>query len=262
MEFNNDESRILLIYLAIKYQGDYDKIITALELKEDVPYNEALDAMKKIRSKVITFYDYDYPEKLKRCYRPPLVLFYYGDITLIDDTRRSFGVVGSREYDEYGKKCVNEIVSPIIRGKVLVSGLARGIDTFAHECAINNNARTIAVMCTGIDMCYPPENQELYEKIKKEHLLISEYPGQVIPERDHFSRRNRILVALSDGLFVPQINTFASGTMVSLTIATNLNKEVFVAPYPYQSQTINNKLIREGATLAESGEDIAEDLGW
>ena len=255
------DGRVLLIYLAVKYKGDYDKILSALITSDiKVPYEEALKVCNSLTCHVITYLDYDYPVKLKQVHRPPLVLFYYGDISLIE--KPSIAVVGSRNYSEYGKECVETVIGKIIKGRVLVSGLAKGIDSIAHRCAIDNGGRTIAVLGSGIDHCYPAENTELYEEIKKNHLLISEYPFDCPPDKEHFPLRNRIIAAIGDAMYIPQINTYASGTMISINIALSLGKEIFVAPHPLSSDTINNNLLNEGATLVESIAQIMDDLGW
>ena len=255
------DSRVLLVYFAVKYQGNLDKILSALELKDiDVPYDEALKIYESLPCKVMTILDYDYPKKLLRAYRPPIVLFYYGDISLLD--KQIIATVGSRKYTDYGKECTENIIKDIAKGHVIISGLARGIDTLAHQCAIDNGGRTIAVLGSGIDYCYPPENKKLYDEIKEKHLLISEYPLNTPPSSEHFPMRNRIIVSLADAIYVPQINTYNSGTMISLSIGLSLGKPIYVAPYPQGSGTINNNLINEGAVLADSANQILEDIGW
>ena len=255
------DSRKLLIYLAVIFKGDYEQILNTMLLKDfDVPYEEVIKVYQSLPCKVMTYLDYDYPEKLKRIKHPPLVLFYYGDISLLD--KKSISVVGSRDYSNYGKRVTERVIAGIIKGKVVVSGLARGIDAIAHQAAIDHGGQTIAVLGSGIDYCYPSENRKLYEEIKKNHLLISEYPFDAMPDREHFPMRNRIVVALGDALFVPQINSYMSGTMISLNLGLDLNKEIFVAPHPLGSETINNQLLNEGATLIESKEQLLRDLGW
>ena len=258
------DSRKILIYLAVKYDGDPIKIINAVRLHEDehVPYSEMEKVCDSIKSKVITYLDKDFPSKLKTMFRPPLVLFYYGDITLLDDNKRRYGVVGSREYSEYGEAVTKKIVEEMGRGKVLVSGMAKGIDTIGHQAALDNKVRTIAVLGSGIDNCYPEENKELYERLKKEELVISEYPKMNEPDKAHFPMRNRIVVALSDALIVPQINSHVSGTTISVNLAVGSNKPVYVVPHSIFEGTVNNDLIQEGANVAESGRQILEDLHW
>ena len=255
------DSRMLLIYLAVKYKGDYEQMMNAIMLKDtNVPYEEALKVYESLKCKVMTILDYDYPLRLKQVQRPPIVLFYYGDISLLD--KKSIAVVGARKYSNYGKRCTERIIASIIKGKVVVSGLAKGIDSIAHQAAINNGGKTIAVLGSGIDYCYPSENKELYEEIKKNHLLISEHPFDTLPSKDSFPMRNRIVVGLGDAMFIPQINTYLSGTMISINIGLGLGKEIFVVPHPLGDGTINNQMLNEGATLIESREQLLRDLGW
>ena len=256
----NYDGRYLLIHFAVKYQGDYDKITVALRTCEDVPFEEAFATFKSLKCKCLTMLDYDYPLKLKQVFKPPYVLFYYGDISLLD--KRIIATVGSRDYNEVGKESTELVLKEIIPGNVMISGMARGIDTIAHICAIRNKGRTIAVLGSGIDYVYPPENKYLYNIIKKNHLVISEYPGDTLPQPSQFPARNRIVVALSDCVFVSQINSFRSGTMISYNMAAEMNKPVLVAPHPFSSPTINNRLIDEGAMMAIDKKQIMEDLEW
>lgn len=258
------DSRKILIYLAVKYDGDPVKIINAMRLREDenVPYSEIEEVCDSVKSKVITYLDKDFPSKLKTMFRPPLVLFYYGDITLLDEDKHRYGVVGSREYSEYGELATRQLVKEMGADTVVVSGLARGIHTIAHESALENGAKTIAVLTSGIDNCYPEENQELYEKIKTEGLVISEYPSMSEPTKEHFPMRNRLIAALSEALIVPQINSHVSGTTITINLAVGGNKPIYVVPCSIFEETVNNEIIAEGANPALSGQQILEDLHW
>lgn len=261
--YQND-SRDVLIYLAVKYEGEYSKIIAALQTREylEVSPEEIKKVCSSLKCKTLTFLDYNYPARLKKARRAPIVLFYYGDITLLDDKNRLYGVVGTRDCTPYGIATTNKIVSEMARGTVLVSGLAKGIDAIGHLAQIENGGRTIGVLGSGIDNCYPVENLELYETMKKKQLVISEYPGMSEPHFFHFPLRNRIVAALSDCLVVPQIRTEASGTMISINLMADLNKPVFVAPNPITEESFNNKLLAEGADFAESGRQILEEMKW
>lgn len=255
------DSRILLTYLAVKFKGDFDLILNSISNRDiDVDYQEAIKVYESLKCKVTTLLDYDYPKRLKQIFKPPFVLFYYGDISLFD--KPSIAVVGSREVSDYGRRCTEDIIGPIIRGKVLVSGMAKGIDSIAHHAAINNGGRTIAILGSGIDYCYPIENKDLYEEIKKNHLLVSEYPLDTAPDKEHFPMRNRIVAGLGDAMYIPQINSHASGTMISVNMMLTQGKEVYVAPHPLGSPTINNNLLNEGASLVVSAKQLEEDLGW
>ena len=257
-------SRDVLIYFAVKYDGDPIKILTAMHLHEEseIPPSEVKKVCDSVKCKTMTAIDYDYPEKLKQIFHPPLVLFYYGDITLLDDNQKKYGVVGARKYTEHGEFVTKKIVSEMARGTVLVSGLAKGIDALAHQAAIDHGGRTIAVLGSGIDNCYPTENIELYEKIKKEHLLISEYPFNSEPASMHFPMRNRIIAALSDVLVVPQVRSLQSGTMITVEYMLTLGRKIYVAPNPFNEDSANNDLISEGADMVANGQQILEDMKW
>ena len=141
---------------------------------------------------------------------------------------------------------------------VICSGMANGIDTCAHNACIDSNGKTIAVLGCGIDYIYPKSNKNLYETIKKDHLLISEFPFDEAPKPEYFPIRNRIITGLCWGLFVPEVKT-KSGTLVSIAHALNQNKEIFILPQPAKNNTFNNRIIRDGAILIESCEDILEE---
>ena len=262
MYFHN--SRDVLIYFAVKYDGNPIKILTAMELHEHekVPPEEMKRVCDSLKCKAVTFVDYDYPKKLKEIFHPPLVLFYYGDITLISDDQRKYGVVGARDYTEHGEFVTNKIVSEMAKGTVLVSGMARGIDTIAHTAQIRNGGRTIAVLGSGVDVCYPPENLELYNYLKKKHLVISEYPCGSEPLGAHFPLRNRIIAALSDTLIVPQVRSLQSGTMITVDHMVYLGRPMYFAPNPFNEDSVNNKILIEGADMVESGQQILEDMHW
>lgn len=258
------DSRDLLIYFAIKYEGDYTKILTALHTHEDLETSaeDVRKACGSLKCKTITLLDHNYPKKLKLIHRPPIVLFYYGDISLLDDKRHKYGVVGSRDYSSYGEAATKKIVSEMAPNTVLVSGMARGIDTIGHVTQIENGGRTIAVLGSGIDYCYPAENRELYEILKKKHIVVSEYPGMTPPEPSRFPQRNRIVTGLSDALVVPQIKTYLSGTMISINLMMDLCRPIFFVPSPITEESVNNAFLEEGADFANSGRQIMEDLKW
>lgn len=259
---SSTRSRDTLIYFAVKYEGDAFKMVNALTLGEDIRVTP--EEMKKVcdavKSKTITFLDNDYPECLRHMYRPPLVLFYYGDISLLYDDKLKYAVVGTREPSEYGIQATQKIVSEMAYGNVLVSGMAKGIDAIGHQAAIDNHGKTIAVLGSGIDYCYPEENRELYERLKKDQLVISEYPGMVTPDAPHFPMRNRIVVQLCKGIIVPEVKSHRSGSVISINMANSNNKPVYIVPHSIFSENINNYIINEGALVAENGKEILEDL--
>lgn len=247
--------REILIGIAYKYHGDWDKIYQSLYKKEDIKIEEINDALNSIKCHTLTILDEEYPETLRNIYRPPFVLYYYGDISLIKDYTKCLAVVGSRDYSPYGETSTRNIVKDLKEDIIVVSGLAKGIDAIAHEEAIKSHHKTIAVLGTGIDYCYPLENIHLYEEIKKNHLLLSEYYGDFSGKPENFPIRNRIIVGLSKAVLVTEAKE-KSGTLTSVSIASTNNRDLLVIPYPIDVKNECNHLIQLGAYLVTSGEDV------
>lgn len=256
------KGRDAIIYLAIKYKGDWDAIYAAISEKEKGPEQEEFDYLfETLGSNAITILDSEYPPFLRRIEKPPFVLFYHGDISLIKNYDQNLSVVGSREPDENVIDPTTKIIMSLAKRYTIISGLAKGIDCIAHNATLAAGGKTIAVLANGINHVYPSKNTDLYNIIKEKGLVISEYPYDVPPERWNFPFRNRIIVGLSKGIFIPNIH-FLSGTYSSLSYALKFGKEVFVLPHPPFSQSANNRLINEGATLVNDPSDIIDNMGW
>ncbi len=252
--------RDVVIYFAVKYAGDWAKIYEAMQKRETFQEEDVVAATASLRCKVVTIIDDAYPTGLKKIYKPPFALFYYGNLDLAYDIDKSLAVIGSRDSGPYGIKMTTQITTQLAKaGLTIVSGLAKGIDATAHWAAINAGGKTIAVLGSGIDQCYPKENRELYTLIKSDHLLLSEYPGETTPDKEHFPWRNRIIAALSKGVFVSEAHK-RSGTLITVGYALYLGREVFVLPHPADTDTSCNQLIKDGAVLVESAQDILDEL--
>ena len=225
-----------LISIALKYGGDYNKIKEAI-LKDEVATYQYVNS--------ITIFDDDYPKSLLELKDPPFVLFYKGNKDLLKE--EMIGVVGSRYPCVYAKEATKRLVLNN-KDKVIVSGLAKGIDGIAHEYAY----RTIGILGCGIDYIYPKVNYDLYKKIEKEGLLLSEYPFDVKPIANHFPFRNRIIAALSKEIYVLEVH-LKSGTITTVNEALELGKDVKVLPFDiFNSRDVyNNHLIKEGALIIE-----------
>ena len=249
--------RRILLYFAIKYQGEYSKILTAIKEKERPSEEELINVEQKIKSKYVTIIDAEYPIFLKSIGTPPIVLFYYGDLSLINNSNK-IAVIGARENSLYGQEMAIKLVSDFKRYNcVCVSGLALGIDGIAHQCALNNNTKTIAVLGSGIDYCHPMSNIDIYNNIKEKGLVISEYPNNIKPKPHNFLIRNRIIAAISDYICVIEAN-YKSGTMNTVAYGLEFGKEICCVPYLANCHSGCNKLIKEGAKLIESTKDILE----
>ncbi|MGM9808984.1 MAG: DNA-processing protein DprA [Bacilli bacterium] len=250
-------AREVILYLSIKYNGNWSDIFNAVRKKERIDLEEYEKITNNISCSYVTILDADYPNSLKSVYRPPFVLFYYGDLSLIN--KQTIGVIGPRENTKYAKENCESIVNELSSKLVIVSGLAKGIDSIAHQACVNAGGKTIAVLGSGIDNCYPKENLLLYNIIKKEHLLISEYPNMVEPNADNFPLRNRIISGLSQSLFVVEAKK-KSGTMITIGYALENGKDVFCLPHNVDGTHYCNSLIKEGAILIENAQDIFSNL--
>ena len=156
-------AREVILYLSIKYNGNWSDIFNAVRKKERIDLEEYEKITNNISCSYVTILDADYPNSLKSVYRPPFVLFYYGDLSLIN--KQTIGVIGPRENTKYAKENCESIVNELSSKLVIVSGLAKGIDSIAHQACVNAGGKTIAVLGSGIDNCYPKENLLLYNII-------------------------------------------------------------------------------------------------
>ena len=258
----NISARIMLIALALKYDGDWQKIYQGISQKEDISEEEVAAAAS---SQAITILDDEFPVCLKQSHQPPFVLFYKGDIGLLQqDYSKRLAVVGSRKLLSYTEYDIKRILKPLIEKYDIVSGLALGSDTYGHEAALENNGKTIAVLGNGVDVCYPACNKELTDRILAQGgLLLSEYPPKVGPKPEHFPMRNRIIVGLCKKVLVIEMREH-SGTSIAVAIAVNAGKDVYILPVTIAGtlvidQIYNNKLIAEGANIYSGPEDL-EDL--
>ena len=210
---------------------------------------------------LISMEDKSYPSLLRRVPDSPLVLYVKGEFQ--DSDRFAVAMVGSRGATPYGIQMAEKISSKLARtGITVVSGMARGIDTVCHKAALRAGGRTIAVLGCGIDRTYPPENGSLKQAIASSGVVISEFPFGTLPNRENFPRRNRIISALSLGVIVVEA-TLDSGSLITVGYALDQNREVFAVPGNSSSRNSRgtNDLIKKGARLVESADEVIEELG-
>lgn len=253
------KGRKIIAYLSVIHEGKWDEIVQCIE-KKDFPAdeNEIEKVVSKIKSNYITLLDDNYPETLKRIFKPPLILFYYGDINLLNDFEHTIAIVGSRKPEPYVCEPARNIIKEVSKKLIVVSGLSYGIDSIAHQTCLDVGGKTIGVLGNGIDYIYLESNKELYSNIKEKGLVISEYPGYTEASPANFPFRNRIIAGLAKAIFIPDIK-IASGTYSTLSFAISQGKDVYVLPHLPLSNTLNNTLIKEGAVLVDSIEDILGD---
>ena len=251
------KAREVLIYLSIKFQGDWDKIYHFICEQKKVDSDEVRAAIDNLSCQAVTMVDEEYPQQLRRISKPPFVLFYIGDYSLTSDVNKNIAVIGSRECTKYGVKHTRRIVKGICEHLNIVSGMAIGIDSIAQEECLKNNGKTIAVLGSGIDVCYPISNKELYEMIKDVGLVISEFPPGTEAIPSNFPKRNRIIAGLSKALLVTEAYR-QSGTMITVYVALQIGIDVCCIPYPAGHESACNYLIGQGAYLVENAKDVLE----
>jgi DNA processing protein len=208
---------------------------------------------------ILTVEDVNYPEYLRETFDPPLVLYCAGKVEALKGPAVS--VVGARKPSPYGRAVAEKLARELAsRGIVIVSGLARGIDSIAHWGALEGG-KTVAVLGSGLENIYPRENRRLFEKIIERGAVISEFPAKSPPLGFHFPIRNRIISGLSLALVVVEA-TRKSGSLISARLALDQNREVMAVPGNITSDLSQgtNWLIKTGAKLIECWEDVAEEL--
>jgi DNA processing protein len=209
---------------------------------------------------VLTLADADYPPQLLQTPDPPLLLYVHGDLRLL--ARRSLAIVGSRNASVPGRDNARAFAAALSRaGWTIVSGLALGIDAAAHEGGLAGAGSTIAVLGTGLDRVYPARHHDLAHRIAEAGVLISEFAPGMPPLAENFPQRNRIIAGLARGTLVVEA-ALQSGSLITARLAAEYGREVFALPGSIHSPLTRgcHALIRQGAKLVESAQDIVEEL--
>lgn len=231
------------------------------ELSKSDGAAEEIERAEKLGVKILPYTHPDYPQQLKNIFDYPLVLYIKGELK--DADKLSIAIVGTRQATDYGKNQAFRFANELAQlGVSIVSGLARGVDTYAHNGALKaKEGRTIAVVGSGLDIVYPPENKRIFDQIAKGGAVISEFGFGVQPDARSFPRRNRIISALSLGTLVIEAGE-KSGALITAHQALEQGKNVFCLPgdidKPQSKGT--NKLIRDGAKLVDNIEDVLEEI--
>lgn len=264
----------------IEHLGSADKILTASvdqltkvqgvgpeTARHIVAWQDKIDLTAELAEckargiEIITQDDEAYPEPLRHMYDPPLALYIWGQLTAAD--KHAIAVVGSRRTTHYGQSASHTLSRDLARaGLTIISGLARGIDTCAHKGALDAGGRTIAVIGSGLGQLYPPENMKLAEQIADGNgAVISEFRLSHPPDKKTFPMRNRIVAAWSSGVLVCECPKW-SGSMITANLGIEMGKTIYAVPGQIDRPTSAgcNQLIRDGATLVSSADDILEDL--
>lgn len=217
------------------------------------------EAVVRCGVRIVTMLDDDYPALLLQIPDPPPFLYVKGDLA---HGGSSVAVVGSRRASAYGRSVTERLAEDLGRhGVVVISGMARGIDTAAHQGALRGGGRTVGVLGCGVDVVYPPENRPLAKEMARHGALVSEFPLGTLPLAENFPRRNRIISGMSHGVLVVEA-TENSGSLITARLALDQGRDVYAIPGNITSggSRGTNRLIRDGAKLVESVEDILEEL--
>ncbi|MDQ3707551.1 MAG: DNA-processing protein DprA [Chloroflexota bacterium] len=241
---------------------DTKSAMSLVETRRTANVEADLEQLEKLGGRAVSWEDEEYPQRLKEVAGAPPVLYVLGEITPQDAW--AVGIVGTRRATHYGKEATERIVAGLVQaGVTVVSGMARGIDTVAHKAALEAGGRTLAVLGSGLDVIYPPENRNLARQMVDEGLgaIITEYPLGTRPEPVYFPPRNRIISGLSLGVLVVEAAE-KSGALITVEFALDQGRDVFAVPGPVTSRFSEgtNNLIKKGAKCVTCAADILEEL--
>lgn len=220
------------------------------------------DLLEKHHITWITYLDVLFPARLQEIYNPPAVIFVRGNIDLLKDDTFKVAMVGARNCSDYGRSVARYIGKELAHYDVaVISGGARGIDSYSHEGVLAGKGQVIIVMGCGLDIIYPPENKRLFDRvIENNGLLLSEYTPGTPPSGKHFPQRNRIIGGLSTAVIVVEAKA-SSGSLITADMANNEGREVYVVPGSILNNIAegNHWLIRQGAHVLTKAQDLVED---
>ncbi len=223
---------------------------------------DQLVRLDRVGGRLVTWHDETYPEMLRHIHDPPLFLFVRGDLEVVaSESSRAVAIVGSRSPTSYGRKMARLLSAGLAEaGVTVVSGLARGVDAEAHWAALRCGGKSIAVLGCGIDVVYPSEHHHLMVRTAKSGAVVSEFPMGTQPEAENFPGRNRIISGVTLGTVVVEAAE-RSGSLITAHFAMEQGREVFAVPGPVGSRSRGpHKLLRQGAALAESPNDVLSEI--
>ena len=275
-----DSSFVRILY---EYFGDIERVFNCSEkdlqnieglnikkaeeflyLRDKINIDKTYDEVEKRGINILTFDDSHYPRMLREIHNPPIVLYYKGDLFSCN-LDRTVAFVGSRKASSNGKDSIKRIINDFKNTDIcIVSGLAEGIDAASHRAAIENNLKTIGVIASGLDFKYPSSNKDLYEKLEKGcGAVVTEYYPTVEAIPFHFPLRNRIVTGLSYGTVVGEA-ALKSGALISANLTLEQGRELMCVPGSINNKNTEGiyKLLKSGATMVTSGEDVLNALNW
>ncbi len=222
--------------------------------------DEEIAKAEELGIRIVTLVEAEYPSLLREIDDPPLVLYVRGELPI--DTSKAIAIIGTRRASRYGNLVAGRFASQLaLRGIVIISGLAAGIDSAAHHGALDVGGKTVAVLGSGLDRIYPKRNKALFDRIAAQGTVISEYPLGTKPAKWTFPQRNRIISGLSRGVVVVQAPE-RSGALITARLALEQGREVFAVPGNITSivSAGTNRLIKDGAKLVDRIEEILDEF--
>jgi DNA processing protein len=231
-----------------------------LETRPKIDLPKVMAGIERSGTRVVISSADGYPVLLREIAAPPPVLYYRGELLETDAT--AVAIVGTRRVTQYGREMTIRIASELARaGVTIVSGLARGVDGIAHQATLDAGGRTIAVLGSGVNRMYPPEHRILAERIAEQGAVVSDYLPDTPPDAMNFPPRNRIISGLSLGVVVIEAPD-RSGALITVDFAADHGRDVFAVPGPVTASNSSgcNRILREGARLVRTAEDVLEDL--
>jgi DNA processing protein len=246
---------------ALQSAGLSQKIVASFQrFRKDVDLEQVWERIQSLGVQVLIWEDEAYPSHLKEIDQPPPVLYLRG--SLLPEDEWAVAIVGTRKVTVYGRQVAEDVATVLAHnGVTVVSGLARGVDSIAHQAAINAGGRTLAVLGNGVDQVYPPENRKLAAQIMEHGALLSDYALGIQPDGVNFPPRNRIISGLSLAVIIVEAGE-TSGALITATFAAEQGRDVFAVPgnitAPQSMGT--NRLIRDGAQPLLNPQDVLEAL--
>lgn len=266
--FGSAEEAWKATFSEISRVGLPKNVLTAiLDRRQKINPHQYHYSILKRGIKVVTILDSDYPDRLRNIPDPPYVLFIKSNLNTVEIKnllkQRIIAVVGTRKMTAYGKEVTTKLTKGLVnKGFVIVSGMALGVDGVAHETAIITGGKTVAILGTGVEVVYPREHKDLYEKIIDHGgVILSEVAPDRFVNKGAFPARNRIISGLSEAVLVTE-GAIESGSLITARAALEQGKDVFAVPGPINSPMAEgtNYLLKQGAVLVTSVDDITKEL--
>lgn len=263
-KFEKYEDIFLLdrVYLK-KYCNLDESEIEKIYASKNIDLESELEKLKNQRVSLLFIRDKEYPDELRNIAKPPIFLYYRGDITLL--SKRKIAIVGTRRATSYGRITCDKLVRDLVENDIVtVSGLATGIDSICHQKTLEYGGKTIAIVGSGLDVVYPKENEKIWKLIEIKGLIMSEYPLGTEPFQYNFPMRNRIIVGISQGVVVIESRS-KGGSLITAELALEEGREVFAIPGEISSpasEGCNNLIKNSSAKLITNVDDILDEFGW